>query len=257
MKALRLCTDGVGNSKLEALELPFLVFGPTATDADRARMPKPEVAVAYESVRLVGRAAGGDETGDGTRRLLVVVSGEVGVSAGGMRASLGPGDVLFVDADPAGHELVIGDAARIVRIDVADSWVPEGVVPPPLDEPRRADGESLLKHMYVEDGQARFRDAEAMFTDGAPRPVTRVMFMCLSPDQFGDWHTEEATSLVVGLTGGFELEVGGDGGKTEVLRAGDVCLVQDHHGQGHISRTHGETRFIAVAVPEEHVWQIL
>jgi uncharacterized protein YjlB len=82
------------------------------------------------------------------------------------------------------------------------------------------------------------------------------MFTCLSPDQFGDWHTEEATSLVVVLSGGFELEVGGDGGATEVFRAGDVCLVQDHHGQGHISRTRGETRFVAVAVPEEHVWQI-
>jgi hypothetical protein len=82
------------------------------------------------------------------------------------------------------------------------------------------------------------------------------MFMGLSPDQFGDWHTEEATSLVVVLAGGFELEVGGDGGATEVFRAGDVCLVQDHSGQGHISRTHGETRFVAIAVPEEHVWRL-
>ena len=258
MKSLRLCTDGAGSSKLESLSLPFLFFGPTATDGDRARMPKPEVAVAYESVRLVRQRDGHREQGgdDRSRRLLLVVSGGVRACAGDMRASLGPGDVLFVD-DPesARHELRFEGDSRIVRIDVADSWAPQGLVPPALDEPRR-DGGPLLKQMYVEGEQARFRDADALFDDGAPRPVARVMFMCLSADQFGDWHTEEATSLVVVLSGGFELEVGGDGGAVEVFRAGDVCLVQDHHGQGHISRTHGETRFVAIAVPEEHVWEL-
>jgi len=256
VKSLRLCTDGAGSSKLESLPLPFLFFGPTATEADRARMPKPEVAVAYESVRLVRPRDGHREHGgdDRARRLVLVVSGGIDVCAGGMRASLRPGDVLFVD-DPesAQHELGFEGDSRIVRIDVADSWEPNGVVPPALDESRR-DGGPLLKHMYVEEEQARFREADALFDDGTPRPVARVMFMGLSPDQFGDWHTEESTSLVVVLSGGFELEVGGGGGAMEVFRAGDVCLVQDRHGQGHISRTHGETRFVAVAVPDEHVW---
>lgn len=256
MKSLRVCTDGAGGSKLESLPLPFLFFGPTATDADRARMPKPESAVAYESVRLVrprdgDRSPGGD---DRARRLLLVVSGGIDVRAGDMRASLRPGDLLFVDdADSAGHELGFVGDVRLVRVDVAESWAPEGTVPPALDESRR-DGGPLLRHMYVADEQARFRDADALFDDGSPRPVARAMFMCLSPDQFGDWHTEQATSLVVVLSGGFELEVGGGGGAAEVFRAGDVCLVQDDHGQGHISRTHGETRFVAIAVPEEHVW---
>ena len=253
MKAMRLCTDGTGGAKLESLALPFMFFGPTATDADRARMPKPEVAVAYESVRLLGSESVGAEGDDRTRRLLLVVSGGVHVSAGDMAATLAPGDVLFVDdAESSGPELAFDGGSRVVRLDVAESWAPDGVVPPALDE-RRAEHERLL-NMYVADDQAHFRDASAMFADAAPRPVAKAMFMGLSPDQFGDWHTEDATSLVVVLAGGFELEVGGDGGSSFELRAGDVCLVQDHHGQGHISRTHGETRFVAIAVPEEHVW---
>jgi quercetin dioxygenase-like cupin family protein len=256
MKSLRLCTDGTGGAKLESLALPFLFFGPTATDADRARMPQPGGAVGYQSVRLLGPIAGDNEGDDRTRRLLLIVAGGLRVSAGDMSATLRPGDVLFVDdPDSAGHELAIEVECRIVRIDVGDDWTPAGVVPPALDRPRR-EGGPLLKHMYVADEQAHLRDAAVLFEDVAPRPVARAMFMCLSPDQFGDWHTEEATSLVVVLSGGFELEVGGGGGAAEVFRAGDVCLVQDHHGQGHISRTHGETRFVAVAVPEEHVWQI-
>jgi quercetin dioxygenase-like cupin family protein len=225
-----------------------MCFGPTATAADTAKMPPPELAVAHRTVRATSRVAP-----DGSRQLLFVVDGEVEVTASYMRTTLGRGDVLFLDGtDPATYAISTSSGGRVVQLDVADEWAPEGIVAPSIDEEH---GRPLVQRMYVHDEQARFRSADELFDDVA-RPVSRAMFMCLSPDQFGDWHTEAMTSLVVVLAGGFELEVGGDGGSTQVFRAGDVCLVQDHTGQGHISRTHGETRFVAISVPEEHVWPI-
>ncbi len=248
MKSMRICADGVGTSRIESLSLPFMFFGPTATASDSAAMPSAELAFAYESVRLLRNFEA-----DRARQLLFVVSGSLEVGAAYMDAKLSRGDVLFVDGSDSKFEIRATTDFRAVRLDVAPAWSPQGIVPPAIHEGRE-DVPALVEHMYVEDEQARFGNADVLFHDSAPRPVERAMFMCLSPDQFGDWHTESATSLVVVLAGGFELEVGGGGGSVQVFRAGDVCLVQDHAGQGHISRTHGETRFVAIAVPKEHVW---
>jgi quercetin dioxygenase-like cupin family protein len=219
------------------------------TADDAARAPRPELAIAHRTVHTSRRV-----TSDDGRRLVFVVDGEPSVMTTYMQTTLGRGDVLFLDgADRETFTISAGSDCRFVHLGVTDDWTPEGVVAPPIDDER---GQPLVQHMFVEDERAWFRDADALFDDDAPRPVARAMFMCLSPDQFGDWHTEVATSLVVVLAGGFELEVGGGGGEAKVFRAGDVCLVQDHSGQGHISRTHGETRFVAISVPEEHVWPI-
>ncbi len=260
MKALRLCTDGVGNSKLESLLLPFSAYGATATDDDRARMPAPEVVREYVGVRGLRRADGSVEAAADARHLLVVASGSIDVAATDMSATLSPGDVLLVDdLSSTGHTLTYRGDSRLVRIDVADSWTPHGVVPPAIDDGQRdATTAGKVTELFVTDGQASFRPLDGLFTgepgDSAIKPTLAVSFTSLSPGSFGDWHTEKASSLVLVLAGGFELEVGGGGGQVEVFRAGDVCLVQNRWGQGHITRTHGETRFAAVVVADEHLW---
>jgi hypothetical protein len=172
-----------------------------------------------------------------------------------MRAELRPGDVLLVDDHSStGHTLTYRGETLLIEVDVADEWVPEGVVPPAIEEGRRsADEAANVKRMFVADLKAHFGPLDELFSKdpgtNEDNQVLALSFMSLSPRSFGDWHTEERTSLVVVLAGGFELEVGGGGGSVEVFWPGDVCLVEDHEGQGHITRTHGETRFAAIVVP--------
>lgn len=237
MKSYWLVTDGAAGSRIESLPLPFTYAGPTMADADQRRMPPPELAKEVRAVRTL-RSVDSDAVG---RRLLFVVSGSLTVATPEMTAVLAPGDVLFVDdLDSNKHTLTCHGDVRVIEADVTDSWTPQGSVAPLLADDERADAAPLLREMYVAGGQANFRDLTGFFPGGAA--VRSMSFVTLSPGLFGDWHTEEAASVVVVLAGGFELEVGGVGG-TLVFRPGDVCVVRDQEGQGHRTRTHGETRF--------------
>ncbi|WP_236792204.1 hypothetical protein [Amycolatopsis sp. GM8] len=257
MKSYWLVTDGAGGSRIEALPLPYAYVGPTATDADRHRMPPPELAREVRAVRSI-RSAGGGVAAGGTavRRLLFLVSGSLTVATADMTAVLDPGDVLFVDDLASNkHTLTYRGDARALEVEVTDSWTPQGSVAPVLaDDARRADADPLLREMYVADGKANFRSLPGFFEESSDtaRPIQALSFVGLSPDSFGDWHTEKPISLVFVLAGGFELEVGGTGG-TQVFRPGDVCVVRDHDGQGHRTRTRGETRFAALVLAPESV----
>jgi quercetin dioxygenase-like cupin family protein len=258
MRSFLLRPDGRGDSRLESLALPFSVFGPTATDDDRAAMPPPDLAREIVSVRPV-RHLNGTQQGATARHLALVVSGTVELRASYQRAILRPGDVLFAD-DPGGeHVLAYEGDCRILEVEVTGSWAPQGIVPPPVEDNQRGSGDvPKLQYMFVADEKAHFRDFGDLFPPPPgmvkPQPALGLSLVCLSPDSFGDWHTEKAVNLVVVLSGGFELEVGGAGG-AQVFRAGDICLVEDLHGQGHITRTHGDTRFAAIAIPDSHGWK--
>lgn len=250
MKSYWLVTDGAGGSRIESLPLPFAYAGPTVTDADRQRMPPPGLA---REVRAVRSLRSTDSDAVAGRRLLFLVSGSLTVATPQMTAVLAPGDVLFVDDLASNeHTLTCHADTRMLAAEVTDSWTPQGTVAPILTDDERADDAPLLREMYVAGGQANFRDLTGFFPDpdGAARDVRSLSFVTLAPGLFGDWHTEEATSLVVVLAGGFELEVGGVGG-TQVFRPGDVCVVRNHEGQGHRTRTHGETRFAAFVLAPE------
>ncbi len=262
MRSFRLRTDGAGTARIESLELPFMHVGPTATADDAARMPPPELAGAYVAARAVRHADGTVAQGPAAiRHLVVVVSGAIVVAGAYQTAELSPGDVLLVDdLGSTGHTLTYRGDVRTVELDLADQWVPTGVVPPPLADPRRSGtDEPKVRRIEVVDEQARFAAFDGLHPEQPGSieldPVLGAMWLSLSPDSFGDWHTEEPASLVVVLSGGFELEVGGGGGATEVFAAGDVCLVKDHSGQGHISRTDGETRFVALTFSADKEWR--
>src|SRR4051812_17624406 len=100
MRTLRIRPDGRGAPRLEALELPFLCPGPSATAENHDRAPAPEMAAEVGAVRSRRLGAGTAEPEPaGGRRLTVVVAGSVVVTVPDMQAVLEPGDVLFAD-DP-------------------------------------------------------------------------------------------------------------------------------------------------------------
>jgi quercetin dioxygenase-like cupin family protein len=197
--------------------------------------------------------------GETARRLLLVVSGTLELRTPDMRAELRAGDVGFVDLPDALEEpaqLRAVTDCLYLDVEVEAGWLPVGSVPPYVDDAPGTAAETPQLLRLRSDGQvAHLRpfDNLAAFDGTASQDVLALNFVCLSPSMSADWHTEAGTSLLVMLAGRFEVEVGGRGGR-RVLRAGDVCLVEDFDGQGHRSSSHGETRFAVLKLPREHAW---
>lgn len=261
MKTLCVTPDGRGAPRLESLALPFFATGPTATSRDRDLAPEASSATAIRHVRAIEAGSGLFEVfeGDSERRLYIVVAGSLQVVVPEMRASLGPGDVLFLDVtDPLTAPATLSSAAScaFLEVEVEAGWQPIGTVPPALDEERRSPRAAPLALRMVSDGAlTHLMTFDDLFSPlrAHSQEVASLSFVCLSPAMDSDWHTEPNASLLVVLSGGFQLEASGDGGR-RTLRAGDVCLVEDFDGQGHKSSSDGETRFVVLRLPRDHRW---
>lgn len=253
MKSVRLRVDGSGQSQITSLQLPMPTFGPTAS-ADEIGEPIGAEANGASFERL---SQGSDEPGPRRRVLRFVLQGDYVLTASNGSARLEPGDVVLVDdLDSLGHRVYSQTGAVLLDIEIGPGWLPSGTVPPPLAGNNQGQRVPRFRRMYVESGQAHFADF-ADFDDVLESvgsfPVDGLNFICLSAGVASDWHTEPGVSLVVVMEGGFELEVSGHGG-AQVFLAGDFCLVDDRSGKGHLTRTHGETRFAALALPSGGHW---
>lgn len=109
------------------------------------------------------------------------------------------------------------------------------------------------------DGETHFDDREVPFelVDFAPPapPIsvtesigTKGMTVISSPGGWeGDWHPTPRRQFIVVLTGELEVEV--SDGELRVFHTGDMILVEDTTGRGHISRVPGKKRGYALALP--------
>lgn len=259
MKTLRIGVDGTGNPRLESLPLPFLSPGPTATSIDKEMSPDPNSVKAVVGMRAAAHSAGWRDRVTAGRQLFLMISGSLRIAVPQMQARIGPGDVLFLDlADggTSGAQLIAETNVQLVEITVEDSWSRGGQVPPALEEARRSVRTSpRLRHLASRDGLAHLSELAGFFDQAATQTVNALSFVSLSPGMTSDWHTEAGVSLLVVLSGGFVVEVGGEGGR-ETLRAGDVCLVEDFDGQGHKSASDGETRFAVLSLPSDHQYGV-
>ncbi len=91
------------------------------------------------------------------------------------------------------------------------------------------------------DGQSHFEDIELSLVDkgdigrlSEQVEATGVIFRETVGDYNYTWHNAPCRQYVVMLDGEVEIEVG-DGTK-RLLRTGEILLVEDTTGQGHISR---------------------
>ena len=255
MRTLRIRKDGAGNPRLESLPLPFLSPGPTATETERALAPDPDSVTAVEAMRAKAVPGGWNAGLAGDRRLYLLLSGTLRVSVPHMQARLGAGDVLLVDLaedGPIEGRLHADTNLQVIEVKVQDRWRSDGIVPPQLEEARRGPRTAArLVHLVSVNEVAHLADLPDIFATGAEQRVDALSFVCLSPEMTSDWHTEPGVSLLFVLSGGFEIEVGGTGGRV-TLRAGDLCLVEDFDGQGHRSTSDGETRFAVLSLPRNH-----
>lgn len=91
------------------------------------------------------------------------------------------------------------------------------------------------------DGESHFGEFEIPIQDAgeigalsAHFPVSSVIFRETDGDYDYSWHNAPCRQFVLMLEGGVEIEVS-DGSK-RTLHAGDILLVEDVVGRGHISR---------------------
>jgi hypothetical protein len=78
-------------------------------------------------------------------------------------------------------------------------------------------------------------------------PATSVQFRRTNKDYNLDWHPAPARQYVVTLSGESEVEL--EGGRKLHLGPGNILLVEDTTGQGHISRAIGSGDRISLYIP--------
>jgi uncharacterized cupin superfamily protein len=110
------------------------------------------------------------------------------------------------------------------------------------------------------DGSSHFEDVEpptelTAYVPGhsmevtTPEPARRVQFTRWPPGQFQPWHASPRRHFTITLSGEFEVTV--SDGERRRFRAGDVYIGEDTTGQGHESRSVGETDWVAAIVSLE------
>jgi mannose-6-phosphate isomerase-like protein (cupin superfamily) len=117
----------------------------------------------------------------------------------------------------------------------------------------------LVRIFADADGASHFADDSLPFElidfapPAPPVSVSTVMeaesvFIASSPPGwFGDWHPAPHRQMMFVLDGRLEVEVAD--GEVRVFGPGDVALVEDTAGQGHVTRVIGDRRAYLATVP--------
>lgn len=107
-----------------------------------------------------------------------------------------------------------------------------------------------------ENGVSHFRDLEIEFAEERHfsrytdrLPANGVIFRETSADYNLDWHPAPRRQYIVNLSGGVKITAGD--GESRVLGAGDVILVEDVSGKGHLSEAVGNEVRHSIFIPIE------
>lgn len=102
-----------------------------------------------------------------------------------------------------------------------------------------------IHNLYVDSsGETHFRDIEVEWAQDLPGgklskrlPATGVIFRQTAGDYDLDWHPAPRRQYIVNLDAGVEITA--SDGETRVIGAGEVILVEDVTGKGHLSKAVG------------------
>jgi hypothetical protein len=112
-----------------------------------------------------------------------------------------------------------------------------------------------IHNLYVDtDGQTHFRDIEVTWASEGPGgklsarlPATGIIFRQTAGDYDLDWHPAPRRQYIINLDAGVKLTAGD--GESRVIGAGEVILVEDTHGKGHLSEAVGGKLRHSIFVP--------
>jgi hypothetical protein len=99
-----------------------------------------------------------------------------------------------------------------------------------------------ITRLYVDkQGETHFDDIEVEWKEqnkggkmSARLPATGIIFRQSGANYDYDWHNAPRKQYIINLDAGVEITA--SDGEKRVLGAGEVFLVEDTHGKGHISR---------------------
>jgi quercetin dioxygenase-like cupin family protein len=103
------------------------------------------------------------------------------------------------------------------------------------------------------DNQTHAEEVELKFTPGTPADVfkmlevTRAELHRTAAGSFDDWHRAPRRQYVITLSGHGELEVAG--GKKVSVGPGNIDLVEDTSGKGHITKVVGSEDRVTLQLP--------
>ena len=122
------------------------------------------------------------------------------------------------------------------------------------EEPAANHKPVMINHLYTgPDGQTHVEEMEAKFAPGAGNDVYKLLTNAgaelhrAPPGRVSDWHTAPRRQYVITLFGHGELEV--SGGKKIAVGPGNIELVEDVTGKGHITRVVGTEDRVTIQVP--------
>jgi hypothetical protein len=99
-----------------------------------------------------------------------------------------------------------------------------------------------IQHLYVdEQGESHFEDMEIPYVESgragklsARLPATGIIFREVPPDYDLDWHPAPRRQYIINLDAGVQITA--SDGQSRTIGAGEVILVEDTWGKGHLSK---------------------
>ncbi|HML11519.1 MAG TPA: hypothetical protein VK432_11725 [Stellaceae bacterium] len=99
-----------------------------------------------------------------------------------------------------------------------------------------------VHNLYVDDkGETHFRDIEIEWVEEGRAgklskrlPATGIIFREVQPDYDLDWHPAPRRQYIINLDAGVKITA--SDGEARIIGAGEVILVEDVSGKGHLSQ---------------------
>jgi hypothetical protein len=99
-----------------------------------------------------------------------------------------------------------------------------------------------IHNLYVDDtGESHFRDIEVEYVESGPGgrlsrrlPATGIIFREVQPAYDLDWHPAPRRQYIINLDAGVQITA--SDGESRIIKAGEVILVEDVRGKGHLSK---------------------
>jgi hypothetical protein len=99
-----------------------------------------------------------------------------------------------------------------------------------------------VHNLYVDaQGETHFRDIEIEWAEEGPAgklskrlPATGIIFREVQPSYDLDWHPAPRRQYIINLDAGVQITA--SDGEARIIKAGEVILVEDTSGKGHLSK---------------------
>ena len=112
-----------------------------------------------------------------------------------------------------------------------------------------------IHNLYVDaKGESHFRDVEVEWAEETRSgklskrlPATGIIFRQVPPTYDLDWHPAPRRQYIINLDAGVQITA--SDGESRVIGAGEVILVEDTKGKGHLSKAVSQKIRHCISVP--------